>query len=138
MAQTGTIDIGISVAERDKRIARLRRLATLMDASIRLPGGYQVGVDAVIGLLPIAGDVAGMAVSTWIVLEAHALGLPWRKLAIMAANVAIDTGIGIIPFAGDLFDAAFKANLRNVEIIEQYFAEEFGYETAKDVTPGRH
>lgn len=125
----------MTASERDRRIENLARLARTMDASIRLPGGFRLGVDAIVGLVPLIGDAIGFAVSAWIVLEAHALGLPMRKIAVMSVNVAVDAAIGLVPLAGDLFDAAFKANLRNVEIIRAHFGEDIRFETAKDVTP---
>lgn len=103
------------------RIARLRRLAVLLDSAIRLPGGFRIGADGIIGLAPGIGDTLTTALSAYIVYEASQLGLPRHKLWRMARNVAIDSVVGAVPLLGDLFDVAFKANLRNLAIIEEHF-----------------
>lgn len=100
---------------------RLNRLAWLLDSSIPIPGTpFSVGVDAVIGLVPFVGDLAGVLLSGYIVKEAAALGVSKSVLARMALNVALEGLVGMVPFAGDLFDAAFKANQRNVRLLNAY------------------
>lgn len=97
---------------------RLARLAWLLDSSIPLPGTrFSIGLDALIGLVPVVGDLAGVLLSTYIVREAAALGVPRSILARMAFNVALEGLAGMIPLAGDVFDAAFKANQRNVRLL---------------------
>ncbi len=103
-----------------ERLRRMRALAWLLDNSIALPGGYRIGLDAVIGLLPGIGDAIGALLSAYIVNEARGLGAPRSILMRMVGNIAIETVIGCIPVAGDLFDAAFKANLRNIALLERY------------------
>lgn len=101
--------------------ARLRRLAWLLDSSIRVPGtNYTFGVDALVGLFPVLGDVLGALVSGYIVVEAARLGAPRSLLARMALNIAIEALVGAVPVAGDLFDAAWKANLRNVDLLDAW------------------
>lgn len=101
-------------------IDRLRRLARLLDASIRIPGTrWRIGVDALIGLVPVAGDAAGVLLSSYIIWQAARLGARRGLLARMALNVAIEGLLGMIPLAGDLFDAAWKANQRNVRLLER-------------------
>ncbi len=101
--------------------ARLARLAWLLDSSIPIPGTpFSIGLDALIGLIPFAGDLAGVLLSGYIVREAAALGASKSILARMALNVAVEGLVGMIPFAGDLFDAAFKANQRNVRLLNAY------------------
>ncbi|NHN86204.1 DUF4112 domain-containing protein [Acetobacter musti] len=103
------------------RLERLKRLAWLLDASIQLPGTkFRFGLDAVIGLVPAGGTVIMTLVSLWIVWEARKLGAPAPLLLRMLVNVAIEAAIDFIPVAGDLIDAAFKANLRNVALLEDY------------------
>lgn len=102
---------------------RLRWLAALLDTAVRLPGGARVGADAIIGLVPGIGDAITTAMAAYIVYEAKRLGVPKRKLLRMAANVAIDGLVGAVPILGDLFDVAFKANIRNLRIIERHFAD---------------
>lgn len=106
--------------EREAR-ERLRFFAWLLDSSIPLPGTrLTVGLDALIGLLPFIGDLIGVLLSSYILGEAARLGASRSVLARMAFNVAIEGVVGIIPFAGDVFDAAWKANQRNVRLLEQW------------------
>lgn len=99
---------------------RLRRLAWLLDSSIPLPGGYRIGLDGLIGLVPGIGDAAGALASSYIVVEAGRLGASKALLLRMGFNVFIETLIGAIPFAGDLFDLVYKANLRNLALLERH------------------
>ena len=101
---------------------KLKALAWLLDSSIRLPGGFRIGVDALFGLLPFFGDAAGVVLSGYIVSQAARLGLPPSVLRRMVFNVAIEGVIGIIPVFGDIFDAAWKANQRNIRLLEQHIA----------------
>jgi hypothetical protein len=101
---------------------RLRWLAWLLDSSIPVPGTrFTVGVDALIGLFPIVGDLIGAGLSSVILAEAARLGVARSVLLRMALNVGIEGLVGIVPFAGDVFDAAFKANQRNVKLLDQWF-----------------
>lgn len=100
---------------------RLARLAWLLDSSIRIPGTrFTVGLDAVIGLVPFVGDLIGVLLSSYIVAEAARLGAPRSVLARMAFNVGLEGLVGVVPLAGDAFDAAFKANQRNVKLLNQW------------------
>jgi hypothetical protein len=100
---------------------RLARLAWLLDSSIPIPGtGFSIGVEALIGLFPVLGDLVGVLLSSYIVKEAAALGVPRSILARMAFNVAVEGLVGMIPFAGDVFDAAYKANQRNVRLLNAW------------------
>jgi hypothetical protein len=104
------------------KIQRLRRLAWLIDAAGRVPGTrFRFGLNSVIGLAPGAGDALLTLISLYFVYEAVQLGLPRRKIRRMVCNVAIETLLGTIPLLGDLFDVAWKANLRNVAIIDRHF-----------------
>ena len=105
------------------RLARLRWLARLMDAQFGLPGTrFRFGVDALIGLAPGVGDAMTGLLSLYVVWEARKLGAPPPLLARMLGNVAIEVVGGAVPVLGDLFDAAFKANLRNVALLEDWLA----------------
>lgn len=99
---------------------QLRALAWLLDNSIRLPGGFRVGIDPLLGLIPSFGDVAGLTISGYIVIQAARHGVPRSILVRMMANVVIDAFIGLVPVAGDVFDAGWKANQRNVELLGQH------------------
>lgn len=105
---------------RSAAVRRLDSLAWLLDDSIPIPGtGRRVGVDAVIGLVPGVGDAAGALLSGYIVVRAAALGAPFAVLMRMVLNVGIEGIVGSIPLLGDLFDAAWKANDRNVRLLHQ-------------------
>jgi hypothetical protein len=101
----------------------LARLARLLDAAVRVPGtNFRVGLDAIIGLVPGIGDLAGTALSGYIVLAGVRAGAPAAVLVRMLLNVAIDTVVGAVPLVGDLFDAGWKANSRNVALLERHVA----------------
>jgi hypothetical protein len=100
---------------------RLGRIAWLLDSSIPLPGmRFRIGIDAIIGLIPGVGDLLGVLLSSYIVREAARVGAPPSVLIRMAWNVAIEGVVGMIPFLGDVFDAAWKANQRNVALLEAH------------------
>ena len=101
---------------------RLAQLAWLLDNSIQIPGTpYRIGLDAIIGLVPGLGDIIGVLLSSYIVREAARLGVPPSVLTRMAFNVAIEGVVGLVPFAGDVFDAAWKANQRNLALLDAHF-----------------
>ena len=109
-----------------ERLRRLRSLAWLLDNSIPLPGGYRIGLDPIIGLVPGLGDAIGALFSAYIIIEARSLGAPRSILLRMLGNVAIETVVGAIPLAGDLFDAVFKANSRNLALLAHYQLDPIG------------
>ena len=102
---------------------RLRRLAWFLDNSIRLPGGFRIGLDGVIGLLPGIGDLVAALLSSYIVIEAARMRVGGSVLMRMVGNIALEVGIGVIPLVGDLFDFVFKANTRNVKLLETYLEQ---------------
>ena len=103
---------------------RLRQLAWLLDSSIPIPGTrLTIGIEALIGLFPFIGDLIGVALSSFILKEAARLGAPKSLLVRMSFNVALEGVVGIVPLAGDVFDAAFKANQRNVRLLEAWMDE---------------
>lgn len=106
--------------QRRKSMLHLSRLAHGLDSSIRLPGGYRIGLDAIIGVVPFVGDAIGSLLSTYIVVQAARLGASTRTLARMMLNVAVEAVVGIVPAVGDVFDMAWKANNRNVALLEQH------------------
>ncbi len=98
-------------------LARIRTLATALDESVPVPGtGFSVGIDPLLGLLPVVGDIAAGALSVLIVAVAAWHGVRKRTLVRMLANIAVDVLVGFIPVVGDLFDAYWKANVRNVDL----------------------
>lgn len=110
--------------DREATLARLDRLAWLLDTSIGIPGTrWRFGLDPLLGMVPGIGDVVGAALSSYIVYEAWRLRMPPALLARMIANVAADTLLGAVPVAGDVFDAWWKTNRRNVDLLRRYLAE---------------
>lgn len=102
-------------------IVSLRDLARVLDEAIRIPGtNVRIGLDAILGLIPGGGDVAGGLFSAIIMLQAARMGAPAAVLARMLGNVVIDTAIGSIPLLGDLFDFAWRANSKNVRLLESW------------------
>jgi hypothetical protein len=114
-------------AEEQAHLASIRALAKLMDAIIPVPGtGMKIGADALLGLIPGVGDLGSAAIGAYILNAAAKLGVPPVVLARMVLNLAIDALLGLIPFAGDLFDVMFKANMRNVKLVEEALADPTG------------
>jgi hypothetical protein len=102
------------------RLEHLSSLANLLDNSIPVPGTrMRVGLDAIIGLIPGIGDAVGGAASAYIIFQAARLGAPVAVLLRMLLNVGIEVVLGVIPFIGDLFDAGWKANLRNIALLRR-------------------
>lgn len=102
-------------------IRLLEKLAWLMDHAIPIPGTkFRVGLDAILGLLPVGGDVlTGLIQASLVMIALKHYRVPKPVAARMAANVLLDIGIGSIPFVGDAFDAVFKANTRNLKLLEE-------------------
>lgn len=98
---------------------RLARFAWLLDSSIPLPFGRSIGLDGIIGLIPGLGDAVGAALSSIIIFAAWRSGAPGAVLLRMTGNVAVESLVGTIPLLGDLFDFAFKANQRNVKLLQR-------------------
>ncbi|HEY7685684.1 MAG TPA: DUF4112 domain-containing protein [Gemmatimonadales bacterium] len=110
--------------ELQRRLVRLRNLARVYDAGIRIPGTrFEFGLDPLVGLVPGLGDAVGAGLATYIVFEAARSGVPWSVLVRMLLNVGIDALIGAFPVVGDLFDAAWKANLKNVDLLDAHLAD---------------
>ncbi|WP_414473441.1 DUF4112 domain-containing protein [Microvirga sp. M2] len=106
---------------REDSLARITLLAKLLDSAFVIPGlNRRVGFDALLGLVPVVGDAVSAALASYIIWEARQLGLPRWKIARMVGNVAVDTALGAIPLAGDVFDVFFKANERNLRIINDH------------------
>ena len=106
---------------REQRLARLDALAKLLDVAFILPGtNIRYGIDGLIGLIPVVGDIITTAISLWLVREARALGAPWHVTARMLGNVALDGVVGMVPLAGDAFDVMFRANMRNVRLLRRW------------------
>jgi Domain of unknown function (DUF4112) len=106
---------------REQRLARLDAVAKLLDIAFILPGtNIRYGIDGIIGLIPVVGDLIATAFSLWLVREARALGAPWYITARMLGNVAVQGVVGMVPVAGDAFDVMFRANMRNVRMLRRW------------------
>jgi hypothetical protein len=100
---------------------RVEALEQVLERSFRIPGvNYPVGLDAIVGLVPVVGDLITAAMGAYIVWEGKNLGMPKWKLWRMAGNVAVDTAIGAVPLVGDAFDLVFRSNTRNLRIIRKH------------------
>ena len=107
----------------DVRFHSLKRFAEVLDSGIRVPGtSWRFGLDPILGLIPGFGDVAGAVLAGWIFVEAVRLGASRATLLRIAGNVALDASAGALPVVGDVFDFAWKANLRNVALLERHLA----------------
>jgi hypothetical protein len=106
---------------REQRLARLEAIAKLLDIAFILPGTkVRYGIDGIIGLIPVVGDIIATALSLWVVREARALGAPWHVTARMLGNVAIQGVVGAVPVAGNAFDVLFRANMRNARLLRRW------------------
>lgn len=109
-----------SRSERESDLRQMRALARLLDSSIRLPGGYRIGLDGIIGVVPVIGDGVTALASSWIVIRAAQLGVSTPHLIRMMLNILLEAVVGVIPVVGDIFDFAWKANERNIALAERH------------------
>ncbi len=109
----------------DGEAAALKARIALLDTAFVVPGTQiRFGIDAILGLVPVVGDWAGVALSTIVVVEAARIGIPKLLLARMIANIAVEGGIGMVPLVGDLFDVFFRANRRNLALLVKHLERE--------------
>jgi hypothetical protein len=102
-------------------LRKLRQLSRLLDKVITVPGTQlSIGLDPILGLIPVGGDFLGIMLSSYIVLESARLGAPASTLSRMVLNIIIDGLLGAIPVAGDLFDVGWKANEYNIKLLEDH------------------
>lgn len=100
---------------------RVEALESVLERAFTLPGTQmKIGLDAILGLVPVVGDWITGAMSAYLIWEARNLGMSKWQLARMSGNAVFDTAVGMIPFAGDLFDFAFKSNSRNLRLIKRH------------------
>ncbi|KPF74732.1 hypothetical protein IP88_07675 [alpha proteobacterium AAP81b] len=115
--------------------ARIELLESVLERAFVIPGlGRPIGLDSILGLLPVGGDLIAGAMGAYLVWEARNLGLPKWQIARMMANVGIDTALGAVPFAGDLFDFLFRSNSKNLRIIKRHLDK---HHPATAVVPAR-
>ena len=102
-------------------LARLRRYADWLDSGIRIPVlGWRIGLESILGLIPGVGDATGAILGGWVVVEAVRGGARPATLIRMLSNLALDAIAGAVPLAGDLFDFVWKANSRNIALLERH------------------
>jgi hypothetical protein len=108
----------------DERLRWVERVARLMDSQFRLPGTrFRFGLDPLLGLLPIVGDLSTTAVSVALLLTMLRHGASGAVVVRMALNILLDSVIGAIPIIGNVFDFAYKSNERNVALLRRHYAE---------------
>jgi Domain of unknown function (DUF4112) len=116
----------LPAGEFEESFARIEVLAKMLDSAIQIPGTKVVmGVDAMLGLVPVIGDAISAAIASYIIWEARRLGAPRWLITRMAMNTTLDTLVGSIPVVGDIFDVAYKSNLKNVALLKRH-AEKHG------------
>lgn len=104
-----------------QNLEKLDKLAWWLDSSIRIPGtGWRIGLDGIIGLVPGIGDLTAGALSGYILLQALRMGVAPMVIGRMVINILLESVVGIVPVIGDIFDFAFKANQRNVRLMQAY------------------
>ena len=112
------LPLGRDVASVRKRVEAME---ALLERAFTIPGTSRgVGLDSIVGLVPILGDVITAAMGAWLIWEAKNLGMSRFHLARMSGNVAFDTAIGFIPLVGDAFDFVFRSNTRNLRIVKRW------------------
>lgn len=113
--------VAVTMHPKLNSIQRLRKFTRLLDSAIAVPGKkWRVGLDPILGLIPGAGDFIGTALSAYIVIEAARLGVPRDTLGKMVSNILLESVVGAIPVLGDWFDFAWKANTKNMELLETH------------------
>ena len=101
--------------------ARVEAMEKILERAFVIPGiNRPIGLDSLVGLIPVVGDIATALMGAYIVWEARNLGMSKLQLTRMAANVGIDTALGAIPFAGDVFDFFWRSNTKNLKIIRKH------------------
>jgi hypothetical protein len=117
--------IGASRAERFRAAERrIGRVTHALDELIAVPGTpVRVGLDPVIGLIPVVGDAVAAIVGVWVIAEAARFGIPRLVVGRMAVNLVVDLAIGAIPLLGDIFDFAFRSNSANLELFRRHALE---------------
>jgi len=108
-----------------ERVKRIRALAKFLDESIQIPGSnYRVGFDGIIGLIPVVGDLVTAGLALYIVREATALGVSRKLLLKMLFNVGVDLLGGTVPIAGDALDFVWKANRKNIRLLNAHLKDQ--------------
>ena len=105
------------------KLTHLRQISDLWDRALGIPGTrWRVGLESIVGLLPFGGDFIGLLLSSYIVFQSLEFGLPRTILFRMLFNIILDAAVGSVPILGDLFDTTWKANTKNVNLLEAHLA----------------
>ena len=121
---TDDLDMESLTRREQAALKRTRRMARLLDEAVEIPiVNYRVGLDPLLSIAPVSGDAAGAVLSLYIVAEAARLSVPPKTTLKMVLNVALDTIAGGVPVLGTLVDAVWKANKRNVALLEDHLAD---------------
>jgi hypothetical protein len=108
-----------------QRIETLRTISQLLDSAFLLPGtNYRIGLDPILGIVPVLGDLVSPLFTMGLLWQARELGVPKVVQLRMIFNVAIDSLFGVVPVVGDLFDFAWKSNDKNLALLERHAYEE--------------
>lgn len=109
------------LANKAKKLSRLRRLAQILDNAIPIPGTKQrIGIDPIIGMLPGGGDLVTGALGAYIILESARMGVERQIIGKMIGNILLDAIAGTVPVVGDFFDMGWKANVKNIALLEKH------------------
>jgi hypothetical protein len=105
------------------KLRQLRSISVLLDSQFRGPFGFRFGLDGIIGLIPIVGDVATTGVSFFVITHATLLGASPAVLIRMIFNVAVENVISVIPIFGNIFDFFWKSNNKNIALLERHLVD---------------
>lgn len=118
--RTGAAPSDLTVREAEL-LEHLETLERLFDRQFRIPGvPVRIGLDSILGLIPVAGDTLGAGMSLYLIWLAHRIGAGGGVKARMVGNAAVDYAIGLVPLVGDVGDVFFKANTRNVRLLKEH------------------
>jgi len=116
-------------AQQRATLERLEKFSRFTDSSIGIPfTKFQIGAEAIIGLVPLVGDAAGLVLSSYVLIEAQRAGASKGVKLRMLRNMGIDFLGGLLPVVGDAFDAIYKANTRNTKLLKNYLEEQLEVE----------
>lgn len=112
-------------AEEEALLRQMARLEKLLDRNFSI-GGFRFGWGPIMGLVPVVGDTAATLLASWIVWQAHRIGVPWHVKARMVGHLGIDYLIGLTPIVGDFADALYKANTKNMRLMKAHLEKKRG------------
>lgn len=115
---------------------RLEAMEQLLERAFIVPGlNRPIGLDSIVGLVPVVGDVLTASMGAWLVWEARNLGMSKLQLTRMAANIGVDTMLGAVPFVGDVFDFVYRSNSKNLRLVKRHLDKHHPATATIDATP---